>query len=152
MFDPAVIFAGAYVELLVVPINICPSVGGVDVLVPPLVTPNIPVTPVVSGKPVKFVATPDAGVPNAGDTNVLLDNVCVSVVPTIAPTGKLACVQILAESVSVVGTPTVNVIVVPFVAVKSSPTIKYAPFKYRSIYPTVYPPATVNTVCPLDVI
>ena len=120
MFDPAVIFAGAYVELLVVPINICPSVGGVDVLVPPLVTPNIPVTPVVSGKPVKFVATPDAGVPNAGDTNVLLDNVCVSVVPTIAPTGKLIVLDgdhTLIVIVDPAAKPIVSITCVPSVAV-----------------------------------
>jgi hypothetical protein len=38
--------------------------------VPPLATGKVPVTPVVSGRPVKLVATPEAGVPNAGVTNV----------------------------------------------------------------------------------
>jgi hypothetical protein len=38
--------------------------------VPPLATGNVPVTPVVNGNPVKFVATPDAGVPSAGVTSV----------------------------------------------------------------------------------
>jgi hypothetical protein len=38
--------------------------------VPPLATGKVPVTPVVKGKPVKFVATPEAGVPNAGVTSV----------------------------------------------------------------------------------
>jgi hypothetical protein len=38
--------------------------------VPPLATGKVPVTPVVRGRPVKFVATPEAGVPNAGVTNV----------------------------------------------------------------------------------
>jgi hypothetical protein len=31
---------------------------------------KVPVTPVVNGKPVRFVATPDVGVPNKGVTNV----------------------------------------------------------------------------------
>ena len=38
--------------------------------VPPLATGSVPVTPVVSGKPVRFVATPDDGVPRAGVTKV----------------------------------------------------------------------------------
>jgi hypothetical protein len=44
----------------------------VDVVtpVPPFATGSVPVTPVVKGKPVRFVATPDAGVPNAGVTSV----------------------------------------------------------------------------------
>ena len=36
-----------------------------------------PETPVEIGKPVRFVATPLAGVPNAGATNVLLESVSV---------------------------------------------------------------------------
>ena len=38
--------------------------------VPPLAIGSVPVTPVVSGKPVRLVATPDAGVPSAGVTKV----------------------------------------------------------------------------------
>ncbi len=38
--------------------------------VPPLAIGSVPVTPVVSGRPVRFVATPEAGVPKAGVTNV----------------------------------------------------------------------------------
>jgi hypothetical protein len=40
----------------------------VDVVtpVPPLATGSVPVTPVVRGKPVMLVATPDAGVPSVG--------------------------------------------------------------------------------------
>ena len=34
--------------------------------VPPLATGRVPVTPVVKGRPVALVITPDAGVPNAG--------------------------------------------------------------------------------------
>ena len=35
----------------------------VELPVPPLITVNIPVTPVVNGSPVKLVATPEEGVP-----------------------------------------------------------------------------------------
>lgn len=38
--------------------------------VPPLATGKVPVTPVVSGRPVKLVATPDVGVPSKGVTSV----------------------------------------------------------------------------------
>jgi hypothetical protein len=38
--------------------------------VPPLAVGKVPVTPVVRGRPVKLVATPDVGVPNKGVTNV----------------------------------------------------------------------------------
>lgn len=43
----------------------------VDVVtpVPPLATGKVPVTPVVKGKPVALVNTPEAGVPNAGVVN-----------------------------------------------------------------------------------
>lgn len=44
-----------------------------------------PLIPVLTGKPVAFVSVPEAGVPSAGVTNVLLVRVCVSVVPTIRP-------------------------------------------------------------------
>jgi hypothetical protein len=58
----------------------------VDVVtpVPPLVTPNVPVMPVDNGRPVTFVITPEAGVPNAGVTRTAL--VIVGLVPnTLAP-------------------------------------------------------------------
>jgi hypothetical protein len=44
----------------------------VDVVtpVPPLATGRVPVTPVVKGKPVTLVITPEAGVPRAGVTSV----------------------------------------------------------------------------------
>jgi len=38
--------------------------------VPPLAPGKVPVTPVVKGKPVKFVATPEVGVPRTGVTSV----------------------------------------------------------------------------------
>src|SRR3989338_7224686 len=53
-------------------------------LVPPLATGRAPGTPVVKGRPVKLVATPDAGVPRAGavrvgEVRVLLVRVWVAV-------------------------------------------------------------------------
>lgn len=58
--------------------------------VPPLVTPNVPVTPVDSGKPVALVNTAAVGVPNAGVTNVGLvarttEPVPVAVVTPVPP-------------------------------------------------------------------
>jgi hypothetical protein len=45
----------------------------VDVVpVPPLAIGKVPVTPVVNGKPVTLVITPDAGVPSAGVVNAVL--------------------------------------------------------------------------------
>jgi hypothetical protein len=63
--------------------NKTPLVVNVPAPVPPFPTGNVPVTPVVSGRPVVLVSTPDAGVPNAGVTNVLLDNVVVLEAVTI---------------------------------------------------------------------
>lgn len=52
--------------------------------VPPLATGSVPVTPVVNGRPVRFVATPLAGVPSAGVTNT--GDVSVTTVPfVVAP-------------------------------------------------------------------
>ncbi len=57
--------------------------------VPPLATGKVPVTPVVSGKPVALVRVADEGVPNAGVTSVgLLDRTLLPVpvdVPTPVP-------------------------------------------------------------------
>ena len=44
--------------------------------VPPLPTGSVPVTPVVSGKPVALVNTPAVGVPRSASTNVLSVSVC----------------------------------------------------------------------------
>ena len=38
--------------------------------VPPLATASVPVTPVVSGRPVQLVITPEVGVPRSGVTSV----------------------------------------------------------------------------------
>ena len=55
------------------------TIAGVAVPVPPFATGNRPVTPVVSGRPVKFVAVPLDGVPRAPPVEYLLLNVFQSV-------------------------------------------------------------------------
>ena len=62
----ALVSVGA-VESTVLPLPV-----DVVVPVPPLLTPSVPVTPVVSGRPVAFVRTPDAGVPSTGAVIVAL--------------------------------------------------------------------------------
>ena len=66
--------------------------------VPPLAIGNVPVTPVVSGNPVRLVATPETGVPKAGVTNVLLDNVSapsrVAKVPAVGRVNEVAAVDL----------------------------------------------------------
>ena len=64
--------------------------------VPPLAAGRVPVTPVVSGKPVAFVSVTDVGVPKTGVTNVgLVDKTLlpepVDVVTPVPPlaTGKV---------------------------------------------------------------
>ena len=54
-----------------------------DTPVPPLAAGRVPVTPVVSGKPVRLVATPLAGVPSKGATRV--NAVPLVVAPVIPP-------------------------------------------------------------------
>jgi hypothetical protein len=49
-------------------------------LVPPLATASVPVTPVVNGRPVTLVITPDAGVPSAGVVSVAPVNVGLVIV------------------------------------------------------------------------
>ena len=53
--------------------------------VPPLATGNVPVTPVVRGKPVPLVRTTALGVPSAGVVRVGLVNVRPAIVVTVAP-------------------------------------------------------------------
>jgi hypothetical protein len=67
--------------------------------VPPLATGNVPVTPVVKGKPVTLVITPDAGVPNAGVVKVGLVKVLFVRVSVVALPTK---VSVAAGSVMVV--------------------------------------------------
>ncbi len=46
------------------------AAGAVVAAVPPLARGSVPVTPVVSGKPVQLVNVPEEGVPSAGVTSV----------------------------------------------------------------------------------
>jgi hypothetical protein len=59
--------------------------------VPPLETPSVPVIPVDNGKPVTLVITPEAGVPNAGVTNVglLLNTLAPDPVEVVTPVPPL---------------------------------------------------------------
>src|SRR5580692_1535162 len=56
----------------------------VDAFVPPFATGRMPVTPIVSGKPVTFVITPEAGVPSAGVTRVGEVDITTLPVPVVA--------------------------------------------------------------------
>jgi hypothetical protein len=53
-----------------VPKNVAIPAANEVMPVPPLATGSVPVTPVVSGRPVQLVNTPLEGVPNAGVTRV----------------------------------------------------------------------------------
>jgi hypothetical protein len=80
----------ALVIVGLVPNTLAPEPVEVVTPVPPLETPNVPVTPVVSGRPVAFVRTPDVGVPRAGVTSVGLvarttEPVPVAVVTPVPP-------------------------------------------------------------------
>ena len=57
------------VRILVTPNDVLAD-AAVVAPVPPLPTGSVPITPVVSGNPVKLVATPDVGVPRRGVTSV----------------------------------------------------------------------------------
>ena len=95
--------AAARLALDGVPRNVAIPLPSEVIPVPPLATGRVPVTPVVSGKPVTFVITPDAGVPRAGVVSVglvkvLLVRVCAFAVPTTSPSPDaipcIACVPV----------------------------------------------------------
>lgn len=86
--------------------------------VPPLATGNVPVTPVVKGKPVKLVAVPLAGVPRMGLTSVgLLDSTTLpEPVLVVTPVPPLATAKVPAKVIvpaAVMGPPEVVRPVVP---------------------------------------
>ena len=89
-----------------------------EAFVPPFATGNTPVTPVVSGKPVALVNTPDAGVPSAGVTKVGDVNVA-EVASTTLPLPVLVVVQAIAvlpvavQKLLVVSVPNVVVLEAP---------------------------------------
>jgi hypothetical protein len=59
------------------------AAAAVTALVPPFAIGSVPVTPVVSGSPVKLVATPLVGVPSIGVTRVGLVDITTLPVPVI---------------------------------------------------------------------
>ena len=62
------------------PYATAPAVGVAVAFVPPFAIGNVPVTPVVKGKPVPKVRVTDDGVPKIGVTNVgLVDNTTLPV-------------------------------------------------------------------------
>ena len=84
---------------------------------PPLASPKVPVTPVVKGRPVKLVATPEVGVPSNGVTNVgevdrTTEPVPVEVVTPVPPfkTGSVPVTPVVkGKPVRLVATPEVGV-------------------------------------------
>jgi hypothetical protein len=96
--------------------------------VPPLVTGKVPVTPVVSGKPVALVSVPEAGVPSAGvvsvgEVSVLLVSVSVPASVTKVPeVGRVSAV--IPETVNVV--PCAPVIVSVLAALLATPVPPFA--------------------------
>ena len=129
--------------------------------VPPLPTGNVPVTPVVSGKPVALARTAAIGVPRSGVVktglvNVLLVNVSVpSNVANVPDTGKVTAVFAVVVN-AVVKAPEVvklppNVIVFP---VLLTPVPPFAP---TSIPPKLIAPLAAEAgvkpvVLPLKVV
>ena len=75
--------------------------------VPPLATGSVPVTPVVKGRPVTLVITPEAGVPSAGVTSVglVLRTLFPEPVDVVTPVPPLATASVPAT----VTTPVVAV-------------------------------------------
>jgi hypothetical protein len=85
----SLVTAAARLAELGVPRKVATPEPKLVIPVPPLATGKVPVTPVVSGKPVALVRVADEGVPNAGVTSVgLLDRTLLPVpvdVPTPVP-------------------------------------------------------------------
>ena len=74
------------------------ALAAVDEAVPPLATGNVPVTPVVKGKPVRFVATPDVGVPSKGVTSVGLVAKTAEPVPVSSVNAPSSCAEVKLPS------------------------------------------------------
>ena len=78
--------------------------------VPPFATGRTPVTPVVSGNPVRFVAVPEAGVPstgpvNVGEVSVLFVSVCEVVLSTVTPVSMAIEVPVIVMPLPAVYDP-----------------------------------------------
>jgi hypothetical protein len=71
--------------------------GSVAAPIPPFVTGSVPVTPVVSGKPVAFVSVADEGMPSAGVTKVgLLANTSAPL-PVSSVTAAASCAEVATK-------------------------------------------------------
>jgi hypothetical protein len=115
--------------------------------VPPLETPSVPVIPVDNGSPVAFVRTPDAGVPNAGVTNVglLLNTLAPDPVEVVTPVPPLETPSVPVIPVDK-GRP-VQLVSVPEVGMPSSGVTKVG-LVARTTEPV---PVAVVTPVPPDV-
>jgi hypothetical protein len=115
--------------------------------VPPLATGNVPVTPVVRGKPVKLVATPDVGVPSNGVTKVgLVDNTTlpdpVEVVTPVPPCRTVkAVVRPVIEVMSELAPLEAALRLVRAFAAVEAPVPPSATAK--SVMPVIVPPVMV---------
>ena len=122
--DPAV--SAARVKPVPFPMFSWPFVGVEVKPVPPFAIASVPVTPVVNGSPVRFVATPEVGVPRSGAMKVLFVNVSVPAkvanVPEVGSVIVVAAVlvNVVAKAPEVVRFPP-NVIVLPVFATPVPP-------------------------------
>ena len=119
--------------------------------VPPLATGNVPVTPVVNGKPVKFVATPEVGVPSKGVTSVglvartllPLPVLVVTPVPPFA-TGKIPVTPVVrGRPVKFVAVPLVGV---PNIGVTKVGLVDNTAFPLPVLVVTPVPPLATGSV------
>jgi hypothetical protein len=78
------VIAASRLALLGVPNHVATPVPNDVIPVPPLATGRVPVTPVVSGKPVQDVSVPEVGVPRIGVTSVGLVLITTEPEPVIA--------------------------------------------------------------------
>ena len=95
---PAVVFPDSVgvVRVGEVPRTTLPDPVEVVTPVPPLVTPSVPVTPVVSGRPVALVSVPDDGVPRAPPevSKVELDGIVVPLMLVAVAAPRLGVVRL----------------------------------------------------------
>ena len=146
----SLVIAAAKLALVGVPKNVATPVPRLVIPVPPLATGNTPVTPVVSGRPVKLVATPDEGVPNAGVTNVgELDNTTepepVDVVTPVPPcVTDNAVVRPLRDVISLLAPLTAAPKLVRAFAAVEAPVPPSATAK--SVIPATVPPVMATAL------
>jgi len=124
------------------------TIAGVAVPEPPFAIGNMPVTAVVSGKPVAFVKTPDAGVPSAGVIKVGDVFKTTEPVPVLVATPVPPCATaIWPEIIAVVTTPVEPVpTIFPDVAGKLSVTVVAVAGPTKSATP---PSADSNVIFPM---